>query len=71
MWTWTESIIFVWTVSDESGQADTGESNCKAKKTMKELEMEKANALNCLFCTIKSVGLHVCHNVIEKKVALF
>ena len=41
------------------------------KKTMKEMEMEKANALNCLFCTIKSVGLHVCHNVIEKKVALF
>ena len=28
----TESIIFVWTVSDESGEADTGESDCEAKK---------------------------------------
>ena len=28
----TESIIFVWTVSDESGEADTGESDCKVKK---------------------------------------
>ena len=55
----------------DNSDCDDYQSNCEAKKTMKEMEMEKANALNCLFCTIKSAGLHVCHNVIEKKVALF
>ena len=56
----------------DNSDCDDYWSNCEDnKKTMKKMEMEKANALNCLFCTIKSVGLHVCHNVIEKKVALF
>ena len=35
----TESIIFVWTVSDESGEADTGESDCKAKKFIAPLKI--------------------------------
>ena len=39
MWTWTESIIFVWTVSDESGEADTGEGDCKAKKLSASLKI--------------------------------
>ena len=35
----TESIIFVWTVSDESGEADTGKSDCRAKKLSAPLKI--------------------------------
>ena len=40
----------------DNSDCDDYQSNCEAKKTMKEMEMEKANALNCFFAPSKVQG---------------